>query len=142
MNRRDAASATRKPAKPLAETYRIKKRRRDPGLAFRGRLRKTRKSKGLTQSSLAALASLSRASVAKMELGHQEPTLRALVRLSDALLTTSDFLLGRSRESGPVIVRVIPIPEQEYIDAVEKIVEIKEAPKERFVPEPKPWSPG
>lgn len=125
-----------------AASFRIQKRRRDPGLAFQGRLRKTRKTKGLTQSSLAALAGLSGHAVGQLELGHQEPTLRTLVKLSDALSVTSDFLLGRSRESGPVIVRVVPIPEQESSEAVERILEIKEAPKEEFVPEPKPWSPG
>ena len=44
-----------------------------------------RKSKGFSQDQLAAAAGISRITVARLESGKYSPTLKTLVRLSDAL---------------------------------------------------------
>ena len=60
------------------------------------RIRKARQQAGLTQENLAEQTNLSRASIARFELGDIEPKLQNLVLIAEALNVTTDYLLGLS----------------------------------------------
>ena len=62
---------------------------------FPDRLKKIRKSKGLSQSGLAKKTGLMPAAVSHFETGERKPSLENLVKLVDALSVSSDYLLGR-----------------------------------------------
>ncbi len=65
---------------------------------FKDRLKKTRESKGLTQSELAAIAGLQAAAISHFETGQRSPSFDNLRKLSDALTVSVDYLLGRIDE--------------------------------------------
>ena len=62
---------------------------------FPDRLKKIRKSKGLSQSGLAKKTGLMPAAVSHFETGQRRPSLDNLMKLVDALSVSSDYLLGR-----------------------------------------------
>lgn len=63
-------------------------------LTFADRLKAARKSAGLTQTQLATLLRLSRRRVASYEIGESEPSITTLVRCSQKLRKSVDWLLG------------------------------------------------
>ena len=56
-----------------------------------------RKSKSMTQKELAQALGISRATVSKYEAGLRTPNMDMIMKLSDVLGCTTDYLLGRSR---------------------------------------------
>ncbi len=62
---------------------------------FPDRLKKIRKSKGLSQSGLAKKTGLMPAAISHFETGERRPSLDNLIKLVDALSVSSDYLLGR-----------------------------------------------
>ena len=56
-----------------------------------------RKSKSMTQKELAQALGISRATVAKYEAGLRTPNMDMIMKLSDVLGCTTDYLLGRTR---------------------------------------------
>lgn len=72
---------------------------------FPRNLRRLRQASGITQAELATLSGYTRSSIANMERGGQDPTLKGLHALSDALEITVVELLGPSAgddgEQGP-----------------------------------------
>lgn len=60
------------------------------------RIRALREWRDLSQKGLADLAGLKRGAIAHYEQGKHQLSLGALVRLADALGTTTDALLGRT----------------------------------------------
>ncbi|MBQ6326632.1 MAG: helix-turn-helix transcriptional regulator [Clostridia bacterium] len=63
---------------------------------FGERLRLARSQRGITQEQLAEMADISRAMIGRYETTNQLPALDTLVRVADALGTSTDFLLGRT----------------------------------------------
>jgi transcriptional regulator with XRE-family HTH domain len=55
-----------------------------------------RKSKSMTQKELAQALGISRATVAKYEAGLRTPNMDMIMKLSDVLGCTTDYLLGRT----------------------------------------------
>ena len=64
--------------------------------AFGNRLREVRAFRNITQEQLAELADTSRAMIGRYETTDQLPALDTLVRIADALGTSTDYLLGRT----------------------------------------------
>ena len=62
---------------------------------FPDRLKKIRKSKGLSQSGLAKKTGLKPAAISHFETGQRRPSLDNLMKLVDALSVSTDYLLGR-----------------------------------------------
>lgn len=60
-----------------------------------GRIRQTRKAKGISQAALAAAVGVSQGAVSQWEKGIAEPKSRQIALLSDALDVSADYLLGR-----------------------------------------------
>ncbi len=60
------------------------------------RIKELRLENGLTQRSLAKLVSCDQSMIARWEKGECEPTASAIVKLSDALDCSCDYLLGKS----------------------------------------------
>ena len=56
-----------------------------------------RKSKSMTQKELAQALGISRATVSKYEAGLRTPNMDMIMKLSDVLGCTTDYLLGRTR---------------------------------------------
>ena len=63
---------------------------------FSERLKELRKKRGYTQSELADILNIKRATIAKWETGMTEPRIESLIKLADILDTTTDFLLGKT----------------------------------------------
>ena len=63
---------------------------------FGEKLRQVRISRGITQEELADRADIARTMVGRYETTEQLPALDTLVRIADALDTTTDCLLGRT----------------------------------------------
>ena len=63
------------------------------------RLKATRENRGLTQEELAIRANLNRVTIAKLETGRSEPTLRTAKRLADALGCKVDDLIDNNEET-------------------------------------------
>lgn len=73
-------------------------------------LRTYRELRGLTQNELGARAGIGAASVSHFETGQRAPSLESLIKLADALDTSTDALLGRpipsaSAQVDPIFVR-------------------------------------
>lgn len=66
--------------------------------AFKDRLRETRESLGLSQAELAQKSGLQAAAVSHFETGKRSPSFANLLKLSDALNVSTDYLLGRINE--------------------------------------------
>ena len=64
--------------------------------AFGERLRKLREMRNITQEQLAEKADIARTMIGRYETTDQLPSLDTLVRLADALGTSTDYLLGRT----------------------------------------------
>ena len=65
----------------------------DPGQAFGQVLRRVRKEVGLTQEQLSFAADIERNFVSLIERGVNQPTIRVLFKLADALGTTPSQML-------------------------------------------------
>lgn len=63
---------------------------------FAERLRQVRVSRNITQEQLAEMADIARTMVGRYETTDQLPALDTLVRIADALGTSTDYLLGRT----------------------------------------------
>ena len=63
---------------------------------FAKRLRWIREQRGWTQKQLALATKLDASQIAHFELGHRLPSCTNLCRLADALICSTDYLLGRS----------------------------------------------
>ena len=77
------------------------------------RIRDARLHAGLTQSSLALSAGLSRTSITNIEMGNQQPTIHALWRIADAVSTSPCDLLPewpRSTERGGALRLPADVP--------------------------------
>ena len=70
----------------------------DPVIAFGQVLRKVRKETGLTQEQLGFAANIERNFVSLIELGRNQPTVRVIFRLAEALGTTPSALLAETEE--------------------------------------------
>ena len=69
----------------------------DDGMSIFGeRLRQVRASRGITQEELADRADIARTMVGRYETTEQLPAIDTLVRIADALDTSTDCLLGRT----------------------------------------------
>lgn len=60
------------------------------------RIKELRLEKGMTQKNLAALVGCSQPMIVMWEKGECEPTASAIVKLSEALNCTTDYLLGKT----------------------------------------------
>ena len=63
---------------------------------FGKKLREVRQLRNITQEQLAEMADISRVMVGRYETTDQLPALDTLVRIADALGTSTDYLLGRT----------------------------------------------
>lgn len=63
---------------------------------FAERLRQVRVMRNITQEQLAEMADIARTMVGRYETTDQLPALDTLVRIADALGTSTDYLLGRT----------------------------------------------
>ena len=63
---------------------------------FGENLRKLREMRDITQEQLAEMADIARTMVGRYETTDQLPSLDTLMRLADALDTSTDYLLGRT----------------------------------------------
>ena len=64
---------------------------------FAERLRQARLMRNITQEQLAEMADIARTMVGRYETTDQLPALDTLVRIADALGTSTDYLLGRTK---------------------------------------------
>ena len=64
---------------------------------FGKRLREVRVYRGITQEQMAEMADITRNMVGRYETTDQLPSLDTLVRIADALGTSTDYLLGRTK---------------------------------------------
>lgn len=63
---------------------------------FGKKLREVRQMRNITQEQMAEMADISRVMVGRYETTDQLPSLDTLVRIADALGTSTDYLLGRT----------------------------------------------
>ena len=63
---------------------------------FGDRLRETRTLRQITQEQLSEMADITRTMIGRYETTDQLPALDTLVRIADALGTSTDYLLGRT----------------------------------------------
>ena len=64
--------------------------------SFTNRLVQLRKKRGLTQQQIADKIGVNRGSYSNWEKGKREPSFENLIKLTNILNTTTDFLLGKS----------------------------------------------
>lgn len=74
----------------------------DDKISIGKRIKQRREQMGLTQEELANKANISRSALANYESGVREPRGAILVRLAEALETSSDYLLGHTSDSRPI----------------------------------------
>ena len=60
-------------------------------------LRKIRKEKGLTMKQLGAIVGVTEAAISQYETGKREADFETLLKISEALDCTVDYLLGREK---------------------------------------------
>ena len=78
---------------------------------FGKKLRELRQSRGITQEQLAEMADISRVMVGRYENTGQLPALDTLVRIADALGTSTDYLLGRTEAvDAPFVPKCVAPP--------------------------------
>lgn len=101
-----------------------------PGNAsmFAERLRKARQLRDLEQAQLALIANIPAPSINHFERGRRKPNLNNLVRLADALIVSTDYLLGRTdlalaHLTAPEKARAPRLTRQEDIALMQKIEE-------------------
>lgn len=68
---------------------------------FGARVRQLREQMGMTQEELALILGTDQNQMSKYERGKNEPSASVLIRFSEVLNTSSDFLLGLSDVSAP-----------------------------------------
>ena len=71
---------------------------------FASRLKTIRKDHSMTQQELADKSGLSRSSINTWESGHSLPLPDGLCALANALGCSTDYLLGREREDGLIVI--------------------------------------
>jgi len=69
-------------------------------MGFSQRLVDLRQKKGLTQEELAQMVNMSRSALSLYELSRREPDFTTLGKLADFFEVSTDYLLGRTSESG------------------------------------------
>ncbi|MDO0824040.1 helix-turn-helix domain-containing protein [Desulfosporosinus nitroreducens] len=69
-------------------------------MGFSQRLVALRQKKGLTQEELAQMVNMSRSALSLYELSRREPDFSTLGTLADFFEVSTDYLLGRTNESG------------------------------------------
>lgn len=67
-------------------------------MAFRERLKQTRKSKGFSQSELSKMIDIHVTNISRYERGENQPASGVLSKLADALGVTADYLMSGSIE--------------------------------------------
>lgn len=67
---------------------------------FPGRLRAARRKRDLSQGELAMRAQMQTSAISHFETGTRKPSFDNLRRLADALEVTTDYLLGRVKDTG------------------------------------------
>lgn len=97
----------------------------EPALSqlFPERLRAVRQGRGLSQRELGRRAGVTNPAIARFELGRQLPTIETVRRLSGALKTTTDYLLGmtddpspRTRQSQSIGPSLAPVEIHSYLE--------------------------
>ena len=104
---------------------------------FSNRLKALRNKKGLSQTELAKLLFVSQQTVAKWETDKSTPNPETILKISNILDVSTDYLLGNSTEpSSDSKSKYIKIPVLGYVaagiptDAVENIIDWEEIPAE------------
>ena len=95
---------------------------------FAQRLRKARQLRDLEQAQLALVSGIPAPSINHFERGRRKPNLDNLVRLADALIVSTDYLLGRTdgvlaHLTGPEETRGPRLTRQEDIALMQRIEE-------------------
>jgi transcriptional regulator with XRE-family HTH domain len=67
---------------------------------FADRIRELKKSRNISQSSLAAVAKITERQFRNLEIGKNEPSLKVLIALADHFDVSIDYLVGRSDDLG------------------------------------------
>ena len=80
---------------------------------FPQRLRAARKAKGLTQEELAKKIHTKKATISNYENGYSSPNNETLSLLADILMTSVDYLLGRTDDPSPANNPTITVAGQE-----------------------------
>jgi len=105
-----------------------------PKPIFRTRLRLLRQGLGLTQVELSNIVPCTPAYISKLETGTKIPSGTMLIKLSEALQCSMDYLLGKVNESGKQEFETIPYTEETHPQ------EEKEAWQNQSS-RPSPWEP-
>ena len=77
---------------------------------FKKRLKKSRETRGMSQSDLAKASGMQPSAISHFENGRRSPSFDNLRRLADSLCMAMDYLLGRENEStasGPTMQRIL-----------------------------------
>lgn len=72
-------------------------------------LKKLRKAKGLTQKQLASLIHCAEATISQYETGKRAPSYEALLRISEELDTSVDYLLGKTNDPAHVTMSEVDV---------------------------------
>lgn len=92
--------------------------------------------KGITQKKLAQLSNITEASLSRYENGLREPKINTLIKLSDVLDSTVDYLIGKTDIENGVIVNKLTIPEKlrdiktEYLLIARDLEKLRISPKD------------
>lgn len=95
------------------------------------RIKSARQKKNLTQAQLAAALNVGRTTVTMWETSSQSPDKDALVRLSQLLNVSVDYLLGNDNRPSASVVRVPvlgSVPAGVPLEAIEDIIDWEEIP--------------
>jgi transcriptional regulator with XRE-family HTH domain len=87
---------------------------------FSERLRECREKFGLTQYKLGQLCGFSKNQISRYEMGTQEPTLSAFLKLSEILHVELDYLVGKDNQGSydsQAAMNELNIYERELLDA-------------------------
>jgi len=92
--------------------------------------------KGITQKKLAQLSNITEASLSRYENGLREPKINTLIKISDVLDSTVDYLIGKTDIENGVIVNKLTIPEKlrdiktEYLLIARDLEKLRISPKD------------
>lgn len=90
-----------------------------------------RKSRGIKQSTIADILGISQQAYLKYEHGDADPTIDALLKLSDFYHVSIDFLLGTTSKATPLLdIPTKPVDDDEFVRLYESLPEFA---KEIFV---------
>ena len=73
-------------------------------MKFADTLRFLRNSKNITQKELAEQLSVDKRQISKLETQYNEPNIDMLIKLADYFGCSVDYLLGREREDGLIVI--------------------------------------